>query len=117
MFDLLLNSDGDLKIDSTGDIALTESVRQAIRVRLRWLAEEWRFNREVGIPYFTEILVKNPNEQRIMQLFRIAILGVDEVKSVKNMRMKLDRDRRKMNLTFTVITDKETFDQEVAIDV
>jgi hypothetical protein len=34
MKDILLTSDGDLKIDEQGDISLTDSIRQAIRIRL-----------------------------------------------------------------------------------
>lgn len=35
MKDILLTADGDLAIGETGDISITDSVRQAIRVRLR----------------------------------------------------------------------------------
>ena len=41
MLDILLN-DGDLVVTDTGDIRLTNSVRQAITIRLLWFAREWK---------------------------------------------------------------------------
>lgn len=43
MYDLKLNNSGDLEISDTGDVMLTQSVRQAVEIRLRWLFGEWRF--------------------------------------------------------------------------
>ena len=70
MKDILLTADGGLAIGETGDISITDSVRQAIRVRLRWFFQEWRLGPEIGIPYYEEILVKNPNNLRIKQSIR-----------------------------------------------
>lgn len=36
MKDLLLDKDGDLYLTPNGDVSLTDSVRQAILIRLRW---------------------------------------------------------------------------------
>ena len=60
MLDILLDSGGDLKVSETGDISLTESVRQAIRIRLLWFLGEWRLGPLLGLDYWGTILVKNP---------------------------------------------------------
>lgn len=84
MKDILLNGDGDLLINPVGDISLTDSVQQAIAVRLRWFAGEWRLGKDIGMPYFEEILIKNPDTSRIEQIVRDEILSVDEVEDVKS---------------------------------
>ncbi len=61
MKDLLLDKDGDLYLTSNGDVSLTDSVRQAILIRLRWFLGEWIFNTSFGMPYYSQILIKNPN--------------------------------------------------------
>ena len=57
MYDLKLNNSGDLEISDTGDVVLTQSVRQAVQIRLRWLFGEWRFAPEAGVPYFDRMMV------------------------------------------------------------
>ena len=37
MVDIKLNRDGDIDVSAVGDISLTESVRQAVLIRLRWI--------------------------------------------------------------------------------
>ena len=54
MLDIMLDADGDIKVSATGDISKTESVRQAVLVRLRWLYSEWRLGPELGFPWFEE---------------------------------------------------------------
>ena len=50
MYDLKLNESGDLEVNDFGDVMLTQSVRQAVLIRLRWLFGEWRFAPEAGVP-------------------------------------------------------------------
>ena len=45
MKDILLTLDGDLSVSERGDIALTDGVRQSVRIRLQWFLGEWRFAR------------------------------------------------------------------------
>lgn len=55
MYDLKLDNSGDLEITDTGDVVLTQSVSQSVKIRLRWLFGEWRFAPDAGIPYFERI--------------------------------------------------------------
>ena len=70
VYDLKLTNSGDLEISEDGDVSLTQSVRQAVLIRLRWLFGEWRFAPENGVPYFQKIMVKNPDIPRIKQIIR-----------------------------------------------
>lgn len=63
--DLALDTSGDLYFTKDGDVVVTDSLRQAIQIKLRWSLAEWKYNEELGIPYFEKILVKKPNTQEI----------------------------------------------------
>lgn len=65
MLDIRLNEDGDIAISKNGDISTTESVRQAVMIRLRWIYDEWRLGPELGFPWFEEVFIKNPNTIKI----------------------------------------------------
>ena len=77
MVDIRLDKDGDIMVSPVGDISLTESVRQAVLIRLRWIYQEWRLGPEMGFPWFEEIFVKNPNTVKIRSLIRDEILQVE----------------------------------------
>lgn len=105
MKDILLTPRGDIFIDpATGDIEITDSVAQAIRIRLLWFYKEWRLGPEFGIPYYEEILIKNPNKLRIRQLFREAILSVDEVESVVSLEAAIDDATRLLSVKYRAKT-------------
>ena len=101
MKDLLLTRDGDLYINpATGDIEITDSVEQAIRIRLLWFWREWRLGPDHGIPYREEILIKAPNKLRIRQLFREAIMSVDEVQSVEDLTADINPVTRLLTVRY-----------------
>lgn len=113
MYDLKLNSSGDLVIGENGDISLTQSRRQAVQIRLRWLYGEWRFAPENGVPYFEEIMVKNPDTARIKQIIRSEVMGVDGMLDVKNLEVKVNSQLRTVRITFDGYADGENFSEEV----
>lgn len=117
MKDILLTPDGDLVIGEAGDISITDSVRQAIRVRLRWFLQEWRLGPEIGVPYYDEVLVKNPNSLRIQQLIRDEILTVEEVTDVHDVTFKMDSQARTAVIKYSASVGEETFREEVLINV
>jgi len=117
MKDILLTSDGDLKINDFGDIALTDSVRQAVRIRLQWFFGEWRFGPQYGVPYYEDVLIKNPDRKQIRRIIRDETNMVDEVLDVRNIIIYVDKPERKARITFDVVTDEETYREEVLIYV
>lgn len=117
MLDILLESDGDLKVTETGDISLTQSVRQAICVRLRWLLAEWRLGPDFGLDYWGTVLVKNPNFVKIRQAVRNEILSVEEVTAVNDVQLVQDKKERTFTIRFEAVTDEETIRDEVKINV
>ena len=115
MKDILLTPDGDLFINEQGDISLTDSVRQAVRIRLLWFYGEWRFWPDTGVPYYESILVKNPNTEYVRQIIRDEVMSVDEVIDARNIRIDLDKPARTATITLDVVTSEETYREEVII--
>ena len=77
--DFALDGKGDLLITPKGDLALTNSVAQKIKIAVRWFANEWRWDRDKGCPYLTYLFVKNPDTDYVESLIREAIFSVEEV--------------------------------------
>ena len=115
MLDILLTRDGDLSINEWGDIALTESVRQAVRIRLLWFFQEWRYGPDIGVPYFEEVFVKNPNIARIRRIVRDEAMSVQEVQDVTNIVIDINAATREAHIAFDILISGETFREEVLI--
>lgn len=116
MKDLLLDRDSDLSVTENGDICLTDSIRQAIFIRLRWFLGEWIFNTSFGMPYYSQILIKNPNTAVIEQLFRQQILSVTEVIRIESLSVQIDKRLRKCRVKFKAQTTQGAIEEEVQID-
>ena len=117
MLDILLDPGGDLAVSATGDISLTESVRQAIIIRLRWFLGEWRLGPLLGLDYWGTVLVKNPNLVKVRQAIRDEILSVEEVTGVNRVDLKADAAKRQRIVSYEAVTSEETFREEVKINV
>jgi len=115
MTDILLTRDGDLNINEWGDISLTESIRQAVRIRLLWFFQEWRFAPGLGVPYWEEILIKNPNITRIRRIIRDEAMSVDGVQDVRNIVIDINANTRNARFSFDLIISDETYREEVDI--
>ncbi len=117
MKDILLTPDGDLYINGNGSIEITDSVSQAIKIRLQWFFGEWRFAPQYGIPYWEEILVKNPNIPKIRRIIRSEVLSVDEVTEVSNIRIDYNAQTREAAVSFDAYVNEEVYREEVIINV
>jgi len=115
VLDILLTRDGDLNINGWGDITLTESVRQAVRIRLLWFFQEWRFAPGKGLPYFEEVFVKNPNIARIRRIIRREVLSVREAQDIKNIVIDTNNNTRVAHFSFDIVIDGEIYREEVEI--
>jgi hypothetical protein len=109
--------DGDLLVDEFGDIKLTDSVRQAVRIRLLWFFAEWRFAPRFGVPYFEEILIKNPNLARIRGIIITEAESVDEVTEARNVRFEVNKASRNARITLDIVVGERTYTEEVMIYV
>lgn len=115
MLDILLTPDGDLKVSDTGDISLTQSVRQAVKIRLRWIFNEWRLGPEFGFPWFEEMFVKNPNTVKLRQLIREEIMSVEEVTAAEVTSVTFDKGNREATFVYTCSVGEAVFREELTL--
>jgi len=115
MIDLKLDASGDLEISPAGDISATESIVQAVRIRLLWFFDEWRLGPAFGFPYFENLFVKNPNEVKLRHLIRETVMSVEGVTEVKEISFQQERSTRQTAISIIFSTDEDTFREEVKI--
>ena len=113
MVDFKITPDGDLEITPVGDIVPTESVAQAVLIRLKWFLAEWRLGPTLGFPYFEEVFIKNPNLTKIRFLLRDLVLG--GVTSVTKADIIPDPRTREAEIIVVFTVEDEIFQKEVKI--
>ncbi len=111
MTDFLLTSGDDLDL-GTNELQLvtdrSASVAQHIKIRLRFFLGEWFLDRNLGVPYFERILVKNPDLITVSKIFQEAILETAGVESLASFDMSVDNASRNLNVTFkAILTDAD----------
>jgi hypothetical protein len=97
---------------TTGDLLIppkiirgAEAVAQRVRVRFRWFLGEWFLDERLGVPYYSDILVKNPDPILISFIFRRVLLSTPGVKSVSSFSATLDRTTRTLLVDFEATLD------------
>jgi len=108
----------DIKLDYTGqsgDIALEQNqivlafgedaIEQQLRTRLRFFFEEWFLDQRAGIPYYREILIKNPNLQLVRSIYKEAIESTPGIDSADSIQLSIDGATRTLSLYFTATMD------------
>lgn len=117
MKDLLLDDSGDLLLDKNGDIQFTDSIKQAIAIRLRWFANEWKLGPDFGIPYYEEAFIKNPSQTLLEERMREAIESVDEVDEIEDFSLRIDSKLRKLDVAFVVRAGGTTKEGRLTVNV
>ena len=113
--DIKITKGGDLDITETGDIQLTHSIQQDILIHLRWILEEWRLGPEFGLPYFQDILVKNPNLEIVKRDIVNEIMKCDKIVNASIEDLNYDPKARTLKVRYKAETDEESFREEVEL--
>jgi hypothetical protein len=98
---------GDLRL-TNGQLTLvdeSDAIRQHLTNRLRFFLREWFLDRRLGIPYFSEVLVKNPNRPAVRSIFRRTIRETPGIASVDELLLTIGSDRS-ARLDFTAALDQ-----------
>lgn len=98
---------GDLALEGGNLVWLRggpQEMRNRIERRLKLFRGEWFLDTRIGIPYFENALVKNPNLSAIGALMRRAILSVPGVLEVTDFGLTFDPNARALTLTFHATT-------------
>ena len=117
MVDITLDKNGDIVVSETGDITLTESLCQAVKIRLKWIKEEWRLGPDLGFDWFGDVFVKNPNLENIKQLIRSEVLQVEGVEEAEVVKIEYKPRERKVYFACTFRVSGETYAEEATINV
>lgn len=106
---MALNADGDIYLDSSGNIARktthSDVVCQRIQSTLRLFSGEAYLDDTKGVPYYDEILKKNPDLGRIRSLLVSLITGVSGVDKINSLSVDFDASSREYNLYFSCTAD------------
>lgn len=93
----------DIYLDANGQIALAQApLDQRIDCRLRTFLGEFWLDQTIGIPYFQEILKKNPDLDNVRSAFALEIQKVQGVKTLESLSVSIDRANRKLTVIFSV---------------
>ena len=104
--DLLLDDNGVVLRGGDWAFAIDrEGIQQRIGQTLRTIAGEWFLDLDYGLPYFEQVLVKNPNLPSVQDIFRRALLSVKGVSSVERLTLSLDAPSRTLTVSWVVLTD------------
>lgn len=99
---------GDLALTADGrDLVLVSNeakVLQNIRVRASIYKGSWRYDRNVGVPYFDDILVAGPSVELVRRRFYELLIGTDGVSSVQSLTLRFDPTRGTIYVDFVVLT-------------
>jgi len=98
-YDLDLTA-ADLQI-VTGDDAIV----QKLAIRFQFFRGEWFLDERVGIPYWTDVLVKNPSEADLRSIFTQTITTTPGIAELNELTFSLDPITRKLDLSFTATKD------------
>ncbi len=108
-----LTEDGDLDL-STNNIQIIggdDAIVQNLKTRLQFFLGEWFLNQLIGIPYWTDVFIKDPSLTAIRSFYRQTILTTPGIASLTRFELDFDRAARKLLPDFTAVKDDgETLD-------
>ena len=97
---------GDLKI-TDNSLTLTdglEAIRQHLQVRLQVFYGEWFLDTTVGVPWFQDILKKQPSFVVVNELLKNVILDTPGVLEILEFNFDYTASTREITLEFQALT-------------
>lgn len=118
----------DLKLDDTNwdlvvensDLAIVDrqdAVKENIKQRLRLFLGEWFLDTASGIPYYQDVLKKNPNPVIVQGVFQDAIINTPGVLELLDFQLNYSRSARTLEITFSVRTTTGQIDFTEVVEV
>lgn len=108
MSDLYLDPlTGDIYVSPTKTARLTttfeEETIQRLQMRLRRFLGEWFMDRNKGVPYRRDILIKNPDLDVVKSVLQAEILRDPGVEAVSEFTLTHNTAERHLDVTFTAV--------------
>ena len=95
---------GKFVISPQGDFVLTtgtDAVTQYIAQVLKTFLEEWFLDQTIGLPYYEQLLKKNPDQTTIESIIKSAILDCPGMLELNSFSLTADTPNRALNVSFT----------------
>lgn len=89
---------------------------QKLRNQFQIFLGEWFLDSRIGMPYYQEVFVKQPNLGVLAQLFRGVIINTPGVKSVDNLKVTFNNATRNANVAFNATWDDGSVITAVSLD-
>lgn len=105
--DLLLSDSHDLAIVDF-DLQLTtdeQAIAQRVKQALLLFKGEWFLDRDLGVPYYEDILGLKNGVDTVRAIFVNAIRGVDGVKDLTEFNIEFNDATRTLKLKLAIIDD------------
>lgn len=105
--DIKLDSDGDIFLN-VNDLELTlgiEAKAQHLTQRLRTFLGEWFLDLRIGVAYFQQIMIKNPNPAIVDSIFKKEILNTPGILELTSFNLDIATNRE-LTLSFRAITEE-----------
>ena len=99
-----LNHDLDIQSNDLVMVEGIDDIVQNVKIRLWFFYAEWFLNTGIGMPYFTDILVKIPNLANIEAIVKREILNSYGVNEITKFKLTFDRATRKATIDFQINT-------------
>lgn len=100
--DLALSADGTQVLFTE---ATVDTIEQRIRTRLQTFRGEWYLNEDIGVPYFDEVFVKNPDTSRIRALLMAELSKVPGVSEIVSFDTSFNPGERTFSVAFKCRAD------------
>ena len=100
MKNLSLNNN-DLFLTPGKNLALVEypqSIAQAIECRLKTFLGEWFLDQDLGIPFFSDVLIKTDDKSKIDLIFQKEILKINGVVKIEQFASEINRETREYKI-------------------
>ena len=111
---LKLNSDNDIIIGrGTTRTSGMDYTMQLVKCKLLTVLGEWKANPTLGLPWFSDIMVKGADLSLIEGLILSCIKNTDHVVDVLSINLTLDKQNRILNVTFEAMSDWGLFTSNV----
>ncbi|MCK5610311.1 hypothetical protein KAR91_51035 [Candidatus Pacearchaeota archaeon] len=107
MADIKQDSDGDIFLN-VDDLELTSGINakiQHLRQRLRTFLGEWFLDLRIGVAYFQQIMIKNPNPAVVDSILKKEIINTPGILQLTFFDLNVSRDRL-LTLSFRALTQE-----------
>lgn len=114
-----LDQDGDLDV-TNNEITLTEGLeekQQHLQSRFSLFRGEWFLDTNLGVPWFQDVLVKNPSFAVVQEILKDTVLDTPGVLELMKFNFSFDSSQREATLEFQALCEDGPINFEQLVGV